>query len=687
MTDISCHECERHGAGHRFKSHLFRSMTLAGFVSAAVFAFAGSPQAAEDRNGEIAGDQDISLFGSYLAARQASNDRDRSQAARFLHDALKRDPDNRMLLERAVVYELSSGNFDEALAIAPKAVKAVSNNLGANILLALQAMQEGNFPVARVRLLSNDSGPIARLASGLLEMWVHQASGDLEAARAGIAELEEGSSFGTFRTYHAALLADLQGRGEDAEKFYAKAFEAATDLRTVDAYGRFLERHGKQEKALAIYDEFLTDAPNHPIIAASVKRVRRGEFTGPLVGDAFEGAAETLYAMGSALTQDGGGDLALIYLNLALFARPDFDMANFLIADIHDRQNRYEEAIDAYSAIPSTSPLKREAEIQAALNLDSLERADEAKVRLDGLINIDPGDRAALISAGDLMRAGEQFAEAIPYYDKAIEQIVDPGQDDWRLFYFRGICYERTDAWQLAENDFKKALELEPEQPLVLNYLGYSWIDIGINLDEALDMVKRAVGQRPDDGYIVDSLGWAYYRLGDFKRAVEELERAVELRPDDSVINEHLGDAYWRVGRLVEARFQWDHALAMEPEEADIEKIEVKLARGLDAVEKNERVVAETTPSGEVQVEVSPMVTPEPAEVTEPEADVAAVAGPEQQEPKTHKVETGDTLWGLAVRYLGAGALYEMLFEANRDKVGDANTIYPGDELVIPDAN
>ena len=428
------------------------------------------------------------------------------------------------------------------------------------------------------------------------------------------------------------------------------------------------------------------------MIAAGVERVRSGQVTTPLVSNAFEGAAETLYVMGAALTQDGGGDLALIYLNLSLFARPDFDLAHYLIADIHERQNRHEEAIVAYSAIAPSSPLKREAEIQAALSLDSLDRADEAKERLDGLIALDPQDRTALISAGNLMRAGERFDEAIPYYDKAIAQIADPDQDDWRLFYFRGICFERTDQWDRAEKDFKKALELEPEQPLVLNYLGYSWIDIGTHLDEALDMVRRAVEQRPDDGYIVDSLGWAYYRLGDFERAVEELERAVELRPDDAVINDHLGDAYWRVGRLIEARFQWDHALAMEPEEAEIDKIEVKLARGLDAVEDDKKQVAETSPAGEVMVEVTPIVTPEPQAEPEPAQpepaeEVAAVVSPEEQETKTHKVESGDTLWGLALRYLGAGALYELLFEANRDRVGDANTIYPGDELVIPDSN
>ena len=686
MTETS----ERAPARQEARRSALRRRTRTAIIAVALAAAVAAPQAlhaAEDPAEATA--SDISLFGSYLAAHQASNDRDRAEAARFLRDALTLDPGNRMLLERAMVYELSSGNFENALALAPGLVEEVANNLGGNVLLGLQAMKDGNFAAARVRFAANDSGPIARLASGLLEMWVFQAAGDEAAAQRSVDALEGGSSFDTFRVYHAAILDEMQGRDDDAEAAYATALESSADLRTVDAFGRFLERHGRQEKAMQMYRDFLADAPDHPVIVASMERLKSGQVTGPLVPDAFAGAAETLYMMGSALTQDGGGDLALIYLNLALFARPGFEMAQFLIADIHDRQNRHEEAIAAYSAITAGSPLKREAEIQAALNLDSLERPEEARERLDTLILRDPADSVALISAGNLMRSQENYAEAIPYYDRAIALITAPKQDDWRLYYFRGICHERTDSWPLAERDFRSALALDPEQPLVLNYLGYSWIDLGVNLDEALDMVKRAVEQRPDDGYIVDSLGWAYYRLGEFDAAVEELERAVELRPDDAVINEHLGDAYWRVGRLIEARFQWDHALAMDPEPGDLEKIRAKLQSGLVADEIS-RVVAETTPATPVEAmpdaaaEPDVAAEPEADAAAEPEADVAAVTSPERQAPATHVVVSGDTLWGLARRFLGRGVLYERLYEANRDRIGEGYRIYPGDELVIP---
>jgi len=685
MIGMSCSSDASRNARRRGRGPAGIAVVVAFVALVTVIAVAPAGlQAAEAASSATEPKGDISLFGSYLAARQASNDRDRAEAARYLREALRLDPENRMLLERAMVYELSSGHYDEAVVLAPRVVEAIPDNLGANVLLGLKAMTDGNYPAARVRFAANDSGPIALLASSLLEMWVHQLAGDGEAARQSSEGLDEASTFGSFRAYHAALLADMQGRVADAEEAYASAHESGARLRVVDAYGRFLERHGKQERAIEIYRDFLAEAPNHPVILASLERVGSGAVTGPLIADPFAGAAETLYSMGSALSQDGGGDLALIYLNMALYVHPGFDMANFLIADIHDRQSRHEEAIAAYSAVDPASPLKREAEIQAAVNLDSLDRVDEAKARIDALVEQDPTDRTALISGGAVMRAHERFAEALQYYDRAIRLIETPTQDDWQLYYFRGISHERTDQWALAEADFKKALELEPEQPLVLNYLGYSWIDLGLHLDEALEMVKLAVDQRPDDGYIVDSLGWAYYRLGDYDKAVEELERAVELRPDDAVINDHLGDAYWRVDRLLEARFQWDHALSMEPTDVETDKIRKKLELGLDAVEAR-KVVAEVAPAGEASEETAPGARRTPAGESEPGEDVAARASPEQHDARRYTIEPGDTLWGIALRFLGSGTHYDLLFEANRDRVGEGYLIWPGDELVIPE--
>ena len=219
--------------------------------------------------------------------------------------------------------------------------------------------------------------------------------------------------------------------------------------------------------------------------------------------------------------------------------------------------------------------------IQMASDLDALDKSDEAQKHLTTLIGEHPDDLEAIMALGNVQRGRKKFAECADTYSKGIATIKQPAKNNWVIYYFRGICYERSKQWPKAEADLKKALELYPEQPQVLNYLGYSWIDQGINLDQGMEMIKRAVAQRPDDGYIVDSLGWAYFRLGNYEEAVKKLERAVELKPEDPTINDHLGDAYWRIGRTLEAHFQWAHARDLKPDPEDLPKIEAKLANGL----------------------------------------------------------------------------------------------------------
>ncbi|HEY1153518.1 MAG TPA: tetratricopeptide repeat protein, partial [Pseudolabrys sp.] len=249
--------------------------------------------------------------------------------------------------------------------------------------------------------------------------------------------------------------------------------------------------------------------------------------------------------------------------------------------------------IKVYQRVPQASPLHRNAAIQMATNLDSVDKPEEAKKALTGLIAENPKDLEALVALGNIQRSRKEFAACADTYGKGIEQIANPQKSNWLIFYFRGICYERSKQWPKAEADLKKALELYPEQANVLNYLGYSWVDQGLNLDEGMAMIKRAVQQRPDDGYIVDSLGWAYYRIGNFEEAVKNLERAVDLKPEDPTINDHLGDAYWRVGRVLEAKFQWAHARDLKPEPEELPKIEAKIANGLTEETSSQAKAAE----------------------------------------------------------------------------------------------
>jgi tetratricopeptide (TPR) repeat protein len=300
-----------------------------------------------------------------------------------------------------------------------------------------------------------------------------------------------------------------------------------------------------------------------------------------LVDSAQSGGAEALYQIGSSIGRRGGEDLALVYLQLALYLEPNHAMALLSLADLYESLKKPDLAIAVYDRIPASSPLHRNAEIQIASDLDALDRTDEAKKRLEQLIAEHPKDNEAIIALGNILRGRKDFSACADVYSKAIANIPTPEKSNWVLFYYRGICYERSHQWPAAEADLKKALVLFPDQPLVLNYLGYSWIDQGTNLDEGMSMIRRAVEQRPDDGYIVDSLGWANFRIHNYDEAVKDLERAIELKPEDPTINDHLGDAYWRVGRVLEARFQWSHAKDAKPDPEDLPKIEEKLRVGL----------------------------------------------------------------------------------------------------------
>ena len=256
-------------------------------------------------------------------------------------------------------------------------------------------------------------------------------------------------------------------------------------------------------------------------------------------------------------------------------------MTSVTLGNLFEEMKKDDLAIATYKSVPMTSPLYEDAQLQAALVLDGDSQTEQAIKQLQAIVAAKPHDVDALSALAGVQRAAKHYTEAAATYDKAIAAVGIPTRDNWTLFYFRGICFERAKEWPKAEEDFKKALELYPDQPLVLNYLGYSWVDQGVNLEQAFKMLRRAVELRPNDGYIVDSLGWAHFKLGQYAEATQTLERAVDLKPADPVLNDHLGDAYWRVDRKVEARFQWNHARDMNPEPEDLPAILKKIEVGL----------------------------------------------------------------------------------------------------------
>ncbi|HEY1749522.1 MAG TPA: tetratricopeptide repeat protein [Xanthobacteraceae bacterium] len=520
--------------------------------------------------------------GSYLAARHAGVERDSTTAAAYYLNVLKSDPRNTDLLSRTFLSVLTDGDIDEAGRLADRLIQIDRSDRIARLIIGVRALKQKQYALARQNFAQSVRGPVTDLTAALLSAWSSAGSGDTRTAIDTLDHLTGPDWYGIFKDLHSGLILDLANNRKDAGKRYERAYKSdPLALRTVEAYGRYLSRAGSKDDALKVYEEFSKSVPNHPIIAEETKEVQAGDKLAPLVDTPQLGAAEALYGLGASIGHRGGEDLALIYLQLALYLEPNHAMALLSLADLYESLKKPDLAIKIYDRIPPSSPLHRNAEIQIASDLDTLDRTDEAKKRLEKLIAENPKDTEAIMALANILRGRKDFAQCGDVYSKVIASVGVPEKSNWVMFYFRGICYERSKQWPKAEADLKKALELYPDQPLVLNYLGYSWIDQQTNLEEGMNMIRRAVEQRPDDGYIVDSLGWANFRIGNYPEAVKELERAVELKPDDPTINDHLGDAYWRVGRVLEAHFQWAHAKDLKPEPEDLPKIEEKLKAGL----------------------------------------------------------------------------------------------------------
>ncbi len=523
-----------------------------------------------------------SLSGNYLAGRHAGSLREMENAAHFFAQALGDDPNNPVLVERAFILDLSSGNIERAEKAAQQVIQFNPQHRMSRIVLGLKEARAGKLSAAREHLRKAAFTPVGELTSGLLIAWVFAKEGKLTEALKALDILDNNDSFANFKLLHSALIADFVGNRAKAEGFYKQAYEqAGSSLRVAEAYGDFLRRTGRTREAEDVYAKFLETSPRNPVIEAARAKLAQSANGERFIPDAESGMAEALFNLASALTDDQSIDVSLIYAQLALSLKPQFPVAQTLLGEIYEDSKRHDKAIEAYERIDRSSSLWGSAEIQIAGNLNSLEKEKEAIDRLSKLIEREPDNYDAMIAQGNIERLHEKWLDAAASYTRALARIGEPKADNWTVLYFRGIAYERAGQWDKAEADFRQALKLEPEQASVLNYLGYSLIEKRLSLQEALDMVRKAVELKPNDGYIVDSLGWAHYQLGDYQEAVKHLERAVELKPEDPVINDHLGDAYWRVGRQLEAKFQWKHAKDNKPEPDDLARIEKKLIDGL----------------------------------------------------------------------------------------------------------
>jgi len=561
------------------------SRRMARPVFAALMVLAFSPHVAAQNNPLAALDMlqlyRPSISGSFLAGNQALDELRTDEAARYFGQAAQSDWENPLLVERAFVAYAADGQIGQAASVAKHLVDLTGTNELADLVVASEAIKERRYGAAERMLRNVSQDSFTGITAAILRAWA--LVGDNRYAEADeLLETLGQTGLEDFLVFHRALMAEVAGERAIALDLAEKAFENEPYVaRMVEVYARMLANDGRFDEAEDVIATFEDQGLTHPVVTVVKQAVEARQRPGVFTPNVQVGAAEMFHGIGAALTRDGSKDLALVFLRLGLYLDPNADVIALAVGQLLDSASQHDAANKIYDAIPVTSAVKPTAVVRVAQNLDAVGDRPEALRRLRNIIAANPDDLDAVSVLGDLLRYDEQFAEAAEAYSRSLEISGGEAPADWRYYYVRGIAYERAKEWPKAEADFLKALDLNPDQPAVLNYLGYSWIDQDMHLDRALGMIEKAVEAQPQDGYIVDSLGWAFYKLGRIDEAIETLERAVMLLPNDPEINDHLGDAYWKSGRRLEARFQWNVARAVDKDGRVTERTGPKLAEGL----------------------------------------------------------------------------------------------------------
>ena len=526
--------------------------------------------------------------GSYMAGQQALQDLRTDEAARYFGQAAAADRDNPLIVERAFIALAADGQIGQAASTAKHLLQLDPNNELAELVVATEALKERRYGAAEKMLGAIGQDSFTGITAGILQAWAlvgdnRRGEADALLDKLGQTGLED------FLVFHRALMAESSGDSEEAIKLAGRAFDAEPYVaRIAEVYARILANNGKFDEAKDVIAQFEAQGLTHPIVTIVKEQIEAGQRPGIFAANVQIGAAEMFHGIGVALARDGSLDLSLVFMRMGLYLDPSADVISLALGQLLDTAGQHGAANSIYEGVPVTSPMKSTAVVRVATNLDAQGDRTEALRRLNNIVVSSPEDLDAVSVYGDLLRYDEQYIKAADAYTKALALTGGDNASDWRFYYVRGIAYERAKEWPKAEEDFLKALDLNPDQPAVLNYLGYSWIDQDMNLEPALEMIEKAVAAQPQDGYIVDSLGWAFYKLGRMEEAVQTLEQAVLLRPNDAEINDHLGDAYWKAGRKLEARFQWNVAASVDEVGNVKERVAPKLIDGLTEANETE---------------------------------------------------------------------------------------------------
>ena len=528
-----------------------------------------------------------SLYGNYLAGRVAHIRQDYDRAAHYYVKSIEKGMVNEDILGKTYIILTSKGNIKEAVKYANIARQKGDNNSFIDLINAIHEFKSGNYRLSRSILNNINETTYKKLISPLFSAWTYVAEGDYTGAIDSLKSLKDKEVEAIYHL-HAGMIAEQFNKTTEAEKHYKKIIDdKANDIsfRALQIISNFLVRNHKKDEAISLIGRYYGASNIKEMLSSLNKKIKQSDSSiKPIVKTAELGVGEVFLEIALLFKSvPAGYEYAQIYMAISEYFNSNNDVTKIAMADIFEERFLLDKANTYYDSIKKDSEMYYPAQMKKANNLTSNEKYDEAIVVLKKLLKSNPKNFQILFNLGDALRISDKQEEAIKYYNQAIDAIFYESEKYWPVYYALAVSYDKNNEWLKAEQSLEKALELSNRHPQVLNYLGYSWLKNDTNIDKAVSYIVEAYEKEPNDGVIIDSLGWVYFKTGDYTNAIIYLEKASELNPQNAIISDHLGDAYWCGGRKNEAIFQWKQALNQkeEKEELNLKKVKNKIKNGL----------------------------------------------------------------------------------------------------------
>ena len=527
-------------------------------------------------------------YGPYIAGRIAHLRKDFNSAANYYIEAYQYDPENTEIVSRLYLLLSSEGRINEAAKYAKIAKSKGDTNNFIDIIISVENIKQGKYQ-ASIDITNKLSGDIYEaFINPLLNSWAYAGLNQPDKALKSLATLKKEPGFKSLYNLQMGMINDYFSRNDDAQKHYEVIINDANaemSFRALQIISNFYIRTNQKDKATKLISKYQNEQILTDMLSELNKNIKSSDVatTKPLIDNVTVGNSEALFSIAATLRQgEAGTDLAHMFISMSIYQNPKYDLAKLLLADILETREMYADANKIYETIPETSEAYFTAQTKRSNNYVMLEDYESAELLLKAIALDNPKNYQIYLDLGDVLRIKNKPQESIKYYEKAISKISKPNNSHWMLYYALGISYEQNKEWNKAEETFKKSLALSQNHYLVLNYLGYSWLRQNKNINDAFAMIVDAYNQAPEDGNIADSLGWAFYNIGYYDKAIVYLEKSAELEPNNAVISDHLGDAYWFNNRKNEAIFQWNHALRLQDttEEFNADDVNEKISSG-----------------------------------------------------------------------------------------------------------